>query len=284
LQITSTFCYIARRVLEHQLARIIAIANQKGGVGKTTTAVNLSASLAASEQKTLLVDSDPQGNASTGLGIAKDPARRNLYHALAMGEPMRNVILKTSVEGLDIIPSDRNLVGAAIELVAAENREFRLKQLLEQVQQDYTYVLIDCAPSLDLLTVNALVASNSVLIPIQCEYLALEGVSELLDTLMRIRRTLNPNLGIEGIALTMYDERTTLSRQVAADLRSFFGSQVYQTVIPRSVRLAEAPSHGKPIIFYDIHSRGAEAYIQLAKEVIASDQKRIGAGAGSTHS
>jgi len=266
------------------LARIIAIANQKGGVGKTTTAVNLSASLAASERKTLLVDSDPQGNASTGLGLAKDPARRNLYHALAMGEPMRNVILKTSVEGLDIIPSDRNLVGAAIELVAAENREFRLKQLLEQVQQDYAYVLIDCAPSLDLLTVNALVASNSVLIPIQCEYLALEGVSELLDTLMRIRRTLNPNLAIEGIALTMYDERTTLSRQVAADLRSFFGSQVYQTVIPRSVRLAEAPSHGKPIIFYDIHSRGAAAYIQLAKEVIASDQKRIGAGAGSTHS
>ena len=267
------------------MARIIAIANQKGGVGKTTTAVNLSASLAASEQKTLLVDSDPQGNASTGLGITKDPARRNLYHALAMGEPMRNVILKTSVEGLDIIPSDRNLVGAAIELVAAENREFRLKQLLEQVQQDYTYVLIDCAPSLDLLTVNALVASNSVLIPIQCEYLALEGVSELLDTLMRIRRTLNPNLGIEGIALTMYDERTTLSRQVAADLQElFFGSQVYQTVIPRSVRLAEAPSHGKPIIFYDIHSRGAEAYVQLAKEVIASDQKRIGAGAGSTHS
>jgi len=266
------------------LARIIAIANQKGGVGKTTTAVNLSASLAASERRTLLVDSDPQGNAGTGLGIARDPARRNLYHALAMGEPMRNVILKTSVEGLDIIPSDRNLVGAAIELVAAENREFRLKQLLEQVQQDYSYVLIDCAPSLDLLTVNALVASNSVLIPIQCEYLALEGVSELLDTLMRIRRTLNPNLAIEGIALTMYDERTTLSRQVAADLRSFFGSQVYQTVIPRSVRLAEAPSHGKPIIFYDIHSKGAEAYIQLAKEVIASDQKRIGAGAGSTHS
>ena len=266
------------------MARIIAIANQKGGVGKTTTAVNLSASLAASERRTLLVDSDPQGNAGTGLGIARDPARRNLYHALAMGEPMRNVILKTSVEGLDIIPSDRNLVGAAIELVAAENREFRLKQLLEQVQQDYSYVLIDCAPSLDLLTVNALVASNSVLIPIQCEYLALEGVSELLDTLMRIRRTLNPNLAIEGIALTMYDERTTLSRQVAADLRSFFGSQVYQTVIPRSVRLAEAPSHGKPIIFYDIHSKGAEAYIQLAKEVIASDQKRIGAGAGSTHS
>ncbi len=267
-----------------ELARIIAIANQKGGVGKTTTAVNLSASLAASEQKTLLVDSDPQGNATTGLGFGKDPARRNLYHALVLGEPVRNVIFKTSVDGLDIIPSDKNLVGAAVELVNSENREYRLKQVLEQIRQEYTYVIIDCPPSLDLLTVNALVASDSVLIPIQCEYLALEGVSELLDTLMRIRRTLNPNLAVEGIALTMYDDRTTLSRQVTADLRSFFGTQVFETVIPRNVRLAEAPSHGKPIIFYDIHSKGAEAYIQLAKEVITSGQKRIGAGAGSTHS
>ena len=266
------------------MARIISIANQKGGVGKTTTAVNLSASLAASEQKTLLVDSDPQANATTGLGFAKDPARRNLYHALVMGDPARNVICKTSVDGLDMIPSDRNLVGAAVELVNAENREYRLKQVLEQVRQDYTYIIIDCPPSLDLLTVNSLVASDSVLVPIQCEYLALEGVSELLDTLMRIRRTLNPNLAIEGIALTMYDDRTTLSRQVTADLRSFFGTQVFETVIPRNVRLAEAPSHGKPIIFYDIHSKGAEAYIQLAKEVITSGQKRIGAGAGSSHS
>jgi chromosome partitioning protein len=269
---------------ERELARIIAIANQKGGVGKTTTAVNLSASLAASEQRTLLVDSDPQGNTSTGLGFAKDPARRNLYHALMMGDPVRNVILKTSVDGLDIITSDKNLVGAAVELVGGENREYRLKQVLDQVRDDYTYVIIDCPPSLDLLTINALVASDSVLIPVQCEYLALEGVSELLDTLMRIRRTLNPNLAIEGIALTMYDDRTTLSRQVTADLRSFFGSQVFETVIPRNVRLAEAPSHGKPIIFYDIHSKGAEAYIQLAKEVITSGQKRLGAGAGSAHS
>jgi chromosome partitioning protein len=278
-------CYIPHRLLgDRELARIIAIANQKGGVGKTTTAVNLAASLAASEQRTLLVDSDPQGNAGTGLGFAKDPLRRNLYHALMTGDPIRKVILKTSVDGLDIITSDKNLVGAAVELVGGENREYRLKQVLQQVREDYTYVIIDCPPSLDLLTINALVASDSVLIPVQCEYLALEGVSELLDTLMRIRRTLNPNLAIEGIALTMYDDRTTLSRQVTADLRSFFGAQVFETVIPRNVRLAEAPSHGKPIIFYDIHSKGAEAYIQLAKEVITSGQKRIGAGAGSTHS
>ena len=266
------------------MGRVIAIANQKGGVGKTTTAVNLSASLAASEQKTLLIDSDPQGNATTGLGFAKDPSRRTLYHALVMNEPLRNIILKTSVEGLDIIPSDKNLVGAAVELVSSENREYRLKQILEQVRDEYTYILIDCPPSLDLLTINALVASDSVLVPIQCEYLALEGVSELLDTLMRIRRSLNQNLAIEGIVLTMYDDRTTLSRQVTADLRSFFGAQVFETVIPRNVRLAEAPSHGKPILFYDIHSKGAEAYIQRAKEVITSGQKRIGAGAGSSNS
>ena len=170
-----------------------------------------------------------------------------------------------------------------MELVSAENREFRLKHQLDGIRDDYAFIIIDCPPALDLLTINALVASDSVLIPIQCEYFALEGVSELLDTLMRIRRTLNTGLAIEGIALTMYDERTTLSHQVAADLRSFFGSQVFETTIPRNVRLAEAPSHGKPIIFYDIHSKGAEAYIQLAKEVIASGQKRFGAGAGSSH-
>jgi chromosome partitioning protein len=262
------------------LARVIAIANQKGGVGKTTTAINLSAFLAASEHRVLLVDSDPQGNATTGLGLAKDPARRTLYHGLILGEPLERIILSTQVSGMDILPSDKNLVGAAVELVSAENREFRLKETLEQVRTKYEYVLIDCPPSLDLLTVNALVASDSVLVPIQCEYLALEGVSELLDTLMRIRRTMNPTLAIEGIVLTMYDDRTTLSHQVAADLRSFFGSQVFDTIIPRNVRLAEAPSHGKPIMFYDIHSRGAEAYAQLAKEVLANDKKRIGAGAG----
>src|ERR1700686_2833445 len=266
------------------LGRVIAVANQKGGVGKTTTAINLSASLALSEQRTLLIDCDPQGNTTGGIGFPKDPARRTLYNALILSEPLEKIILKTQIDGLDLIPADKNLVGAEVELVGAENREYQLQKMIQQVRDSYTYIIMDCPPALDLLTVNALVASDSVLVPIQCEYLALEGVSELLDTLMRIRRTLNPNLAIEGIALTMYDDRTTLSRQVTADLRSFFGTQVFETVIPRNVRLAEAPSHGKPIIFYDIHSKGAEAYIQLAKEVITSGQKRIGAGAGSSHS
>ena len=266
------------------MGRIIAIANQKGGVGKTTTAINLSASLALSEQRTLLIDCDPQGNTTAGIGFPKDPARRTLYNALILGEPLDKVILKTQIEGLDLLPADKNLVGAEVELVSAETREYQLKKLLEQVKDDYTYIILDCPPALGLLTLNALTAADSVLVPIQCEYLALEGVSELLDTLMRIRRTLNPNLAIEGIVLTMYDERTTLSKQVASDLRSFFGAQVFESVIPRNVRLAEAPSHGKPIHFYDIHSRGAEAYINLAKEVISSGQKRIGKGAGSTDS
>jgi len=266
------------------LGRVITVANQKGGVGKTTTAVNLAASLAISEQSTLLLDCDPQGNTTSAIGFPKDPARRTLYQALVLGEPLDRIILKTQVDGLDILPADKNLVGAAIELVATERREYHLKGLLEQVKNNYSYVIIDCPPALDLLTLNALTAADSVLVPIQCEYLALEGVSELLNTLMRIRRTLNPDLAIEGILLTMYDERTTLSKQVASDLRSFFGAQVFQSVIPRNVRLAEAPSHGKPIHFYDIHSKGAEAYINLAKEVLTSGENRIGKGAGGSDS
>ncbi len=261
------------------MGRVIAIANQKGGVGKTTTTVNLGASLAASECRTLLIDCDPQGNMTTALGFPKDPARRTLYHQLILNEPIERLLLKTQVEGLDLIPSDKNLVGAAVELVNMENREYRLKALVDQLQANYEFVLLDCPPSLDLLTLNALAAADSVLVPIQCEYLALEGVSELLDTLMRLRRSINPSLAIEGILLTMYDDRTTLSKQVAADLRSFFGTQVFESVIPRNVRLAEAPSHGKPILFYDIHSKGAESYIQLAKEVVSNGTKRIGKGA-----
>jgi len=261
------------------LGRVIAIANQKGGVGKTTTTVNLGASLAATERRALVIDCDSQGNMTTALGFAKDPARRTLYNLLILDESIDRVLLKTQVEGLDLIPSDKNLVGAAIELVDMENREYRLKAIVDPLKQNYDYVLIDCPPALDLLTLNALAAADSVLVPIQTEYLALEGVSELLDTLMRLRRTINPSLAIEGILLTMYDDRTTLSKQVAADLRSFFGAQVYETVIPRNVRLAEAPSHGKPVMFYDIHSKGAESYLQLAKEVIAYGTKRFGAGA-----
>jgi chromosome partitioning protein len=266
------------------LARVIAVANQKGGVGKTTTAINLSASIAVAEKPILLIDSDPQGNSTTGLGFQKDPSRRTLYHALSLGESLSKIVINTQVEGLDLIPSDKNLAGAVVELANAENREYKFKELIDPIRSNYAFIIIDCPPTLDLITLNSLVASDSVLVPVQCEYLALEGVSELLDTLMRIRRTLNPALAIEGIVLTMYDERTTLSRQVAADLRSFFGTQVFESVIPRNVRLAEAPSHGKPIMFYDIHSKGAEAYIQLAREVIANGQKRAGAGAGSAHS
>ncbi len=266
------------------MARVISIANQKGGVGKTTTAVNLGASLAVSERRTLLIDCDPQGNTTSALGVPKDPARRTLYQTLILGEPIERIAINTKTDGLELIPSDKNLVGATVELVSMDDREYRLKAAIQGIREKYDYILIDCPPSLDLLTLNALAASDSVLVPIQCEYLALEGVSELLDTLMRLRRTINPALSVEGILLTMYDDRTTLSKQVAADLRSFFGSQVFESVIPRNVRLAEAPSHGMPVIFYDIHSKGAESYIQLAKEVMTNDQKRVGQGSERTDS
>lgn len=266
------------------MGKVIAIANQKGGVGKTTTAINLAASLAVSDQHVLLLDCDPQSNATAGIGFPKDPSRRSLYHALILGESTDRIILKTQVDHLDLLPSEKNLVGAGIELVAAPYREFKLKTITDALKPGYDFIIVDCPPSLDLLTLNCLVASDSVLVPIQCEYYALEGVSELLDSLMRIRKTLNPELAIEGFLPTMYDDRTTLSRQVASDLRSFFGTQVFQTVIPRNVRLAEAPSHGKPIIFYDISSKGAEAYINLAKEVMSNVQKRLGQGAGSSNS
>jgi chromosome partitioning protein len=282
LHIAKNICYILAGIWGPRLARVIAIANQKGGVGKTTTAVNLGASLAASDQETLIIDSDPQANATSALGFAKDPARRTLYQALILGEPIDRVTIDAQIDRLDLIPSDKNLVGAAVELISMENREYRLKNVIRSVREKYDFILIDCPPSLDILTVNALAASDSVLVPVQCEFLALEGVSELLDTLARLRRTINPTLAIEGILLTMYDDRTTLSKQVAADLRSFFGAQVFESAIPRNVRLAEAPSHGMPVIFYDIHSRGAESYIQLSKEVIVNAQKRVGQGTERT--
>jgi len=253
-------------------------------LGKTTTAVNLASCLATADQPTLLVDCDSQANATAAIGFAKDPSRRTLYHALILNEPFERIVQKSQVTGLDVVPADKNLAGAAVELVSSENREYLLQGYLRDIQDRYKFIILDCPPALDLLTLNGLVAANAVLVPIQCEYLALEGVSELLDTLMRIRRTLNPALEIEGILLTMYDERTTLSRQVATDLRSFFGAQVFQAVIPRNVRLAEAPSFGKPIIFYDIHSKGAEAIPNSPRRSLAMPRNALGAGARSAHS
>jgi chromosome partitioning protein len=250
------------------LSRVIAISNQKGGVGKTTTAINLGASLAASEVTVLVIDADPQGNATTGLGITKDPDKPSIYNVLLGGVSARSAIASTALEGLSIIPADKNLVGANLELVELPERELRLRNAIREIRNEFAYILIDCPPALDLLTLNALVAADSVLVPIQCEFFALEGVSELMDTIDRIRDSFQHKLALEGILLTMFDDRTNLTRQVAADLKEFFGRQVFRTVIPRSIRLAEAPSFGKPILGYDPRSRGAESYIKLAKEIL----------------
>jgi len=225
--------------------------------------------LAANEVRVLVVDSDPQGNATTGLGVDKDPNKPSLYHVLLAGVNAADAVVKTEFDGLEIIPADKNLVGANLELVDLPHRETRLREALAKIRDQYTYILIDCPPALDLLTLNALMAADSVLVPIQCEFFALEGISELMDTIDRIRQSFNHPLDIEGILLTMFDDRTNLTRQVAADLKSFFGGQVLETVIPRSIRLAEAPSFGKPILTYDVRSRGAESYIKLAKEILS---------------
>lgn len=253
------------------MGKIIAVANQKGGVGKTTTAINLSASLAVEEKKVLLIDADPQGNATSGSGIPRVQSRKTLYNSLLLGEDVDGAILPTDLPLLWILPADKNLAGAEVELVNVERREYKLKNLINKIKNNYDYIIIDCPPSLGLLTVNVLTSADSLLVPIQCEYYALEGVTELFDTLARLRRGLNPQLTIEGLLLTMYDERTNLSAAVAQDLRDFYGSQVLKTVIPRNVRLAEAPSYGKPIIIYDIRSKGAESYIQLAKEILSHE-------------
>ena len=254
------------------MARVVAVANQKGGVGKTTTTINLAAALAAAGRNVLLVDVDPQGNLTSGVGRKGQAAEAGtVYHALTSLEPTTDAvpfIISTNIERLHLIAADRNLTGAEIELVTLNGREERLRMLLDPLRTRYDYVFVDCPPSLGLLTLNALVAADAVLIPLHCEYFALEGLADLVGTMRRVRAALNPTLDIEGVLLTMFDERTNLGQQVAADVRSFFKEKVFRTVIPRNVKLGEAPSHGIPAIVYDVKSRGAEAYLALAREVL----------------
>ena len=254
------------------MSRVIAIANQKGGVGKTTTAINLGASLAVAERRTLIVDIDPQANASSGLGLDRGTTSGNIYDVLVRNKPIEKATQKEiHFPFLDVVPSTRDLVGAEIEMVGMLSRETVLRRAIEAVRNQYDFVLVDCPPSLGLLTLNTLTAADSVLIPIQCEFYALEGLSQLLNTVRLVQRALNPKLEIEGVLLTMFDRRLNLSRQVAEDAREYFGSKVFKTAIPRNVRLAEAPSFGEPIVLYDVLSAGAQSYLSLARELLGSD-------------
>ena len=250
------------------MSKIIAVVNQKGGVGKTTTAINLSAAFALEGLSCLLIDCDPQANSTGGLGFERDGDRHSIYDLLLGNVAAHELTLDTSVERLRLIPSSKHLIGANIELVQAENRAFRLREAMQTERKKYDFVVLDCPPALDLLTLNALVAADSLLIPMQAEYFALEGVSELVNTLERVRDSLHPDLVIEGVVLTMYDERTNLAQQVTENLRNFFGDKLLKTTIPRNIRVAEAPSHGKPVQVYDARSRGAESYMELAREVL----------------
>ncbi len=266
------------------MGKVISVVNQKGGVDKTTTAINLSACLAMAEKRVLLLDLDPQGNTSSGMGIDKKIIEASIYNILIGETYIKNAIHKTELESLNIIPATMDLIGAEIELVGMEKREARLKIVLDQIRDEYEFIIIDTPPSLGLLTINSLTAASSVLIPLQCEYYALEGLSHLLRTIKLVKRSLNPSLTTEGILLTMHDGRTLISNQIFEEVKRYFSNYLFKTIIPRNVRLSEAPGHGKPIVFYDIKSRGADAYLDLAREVIANAEKGLRSRVGGTYS